>query len=206
MKKSTLWLSVAAGAALGAASYLLGKKFSDAPEAKNSAAPSSSVGAKAPAAVPDSVKEACYSFISGFKDAKTVEFRFPYDAERFSFAVAEDEFLAESGDSHVGLLYGEAFSAQFEYGTYYSGEDFSKLREELSSQHPDLNDVSYANLSGVVFRDGDNLCLAFPVPEDAHSYLLVTLIKAADNDDELETLSDSPDFRVLMNGSRFDHV
>ena len=207
MKKPVFWLSVSAGAAIGAASYFLGKKLSSVPKKPSvSSAPVASAGAKVPNTVPASVKEASYSFISGFKDAETVTFRFPYDAARFRFAVAEDEFLAESGDSHVGLLYGEAFSAQFEYGTYYGGEDYARLCEELASRHPDLADVSYTNLTGVMFRDGDNLCLAFPIPEDAHSYLLVTLIRAADNDDELETLPDSPDFRALMNGAKFDRV
>lgn len=201
MRTKHLWLSVVTGAAVGAASYYLKKKFSSAQAAKVSpAAP-----AQAPSA-PAVTKEAVYSFISGFKDAATVEFRFDYDAERFHYVVTEDAFLTESGDSHVGILTGEDFSVQFEYGTYYSGEDFALLTQELSSRHPDLDQAVYGALSGVKYLDGDNFCLAFPVPEDAHSYLLVTLVKAPDNDDELETIPEAPDFRGLLNSASFRRV
>ena len=204
MRTKHLWLSVVTGAAVGAASYYLKKKLSSA----SAAAPvASTAPAEASAAAPAAAaKEAVYSFISGFKNAATVEFRFDYDADRFHYAVAEDDFLTESGDSHVGILTGEDFSVQFEYGAYYSGEDFALLTQELSSRHPDLDQAVYGGLSGVKFRDGDNFCLAFPVPEDAHSYLLITLVKAPDNDDELETIPEAPDFRGLLNSASFRRV
>ena len=206
MRTKHLWLSVATGAAVGAASYYLKKKLSSARTAK--AAPGASAApAEASAASPAAAtKEAVYSFISGFKDASTVEFRFRYDADRFHYAVAEDDFLTESGDSHVGILTGEDFSVQFEYGTYYSGEDFALLTQELSSRHPDLDRASYGPLTGVQFRDGDNFCLAFPVPEDPHSYLLMTLVKAPDNDDELEVIPGTPAFRRLLDSASFCRV
>ena len=110
MRTKHLWLSVLTGAAVGAASYYLKKKLAATPApASASGASAAPVQAPAPSA---EEKEAVYSFISGFKDAATVEFRFPYNPERFRFAVVEDEFLAESGDSHVGILSGEAFSVQ----------------------------------------------------------------------------------------------
>ena len=205
MRTKHLWLSVMTGAAVGAASYFLKKKLSSVQTVKT-ATGSSAAPAQVPAAPSLMKKEAVYSFISGFKDAATVEFRFDYDAERFHYAVTEDEFLTESGDSHVGILTGEAFSVQIEYGTYYSGEDFALLTQELSSRHPDLDQAAYGALSGVKFRDGDNFCLAFPVPEDVHSYLLLTLVKAPDNDDELETIPDTPDFRGLLNSASFSRV
>lgn len=203
MRTKYFWLSVVTGAAVGAASYYLKKKLSVTPAAGSASA---AAPAQAPAAPRAARKEAVYSFISGFKDAATVEFRFDYDADRFRYAVTEDDFLTESGDSHVGILTGEAFSVQFEYGTYYSGEDFTLLTQELSSRHPDLDGASYGALSGVKFRDGDNFCLAFPVPEDAHSYLLLTLVKAPDNDDELETIPETPDFCSLLNSASFSRV
>ena len=205
MRTKHLWLSVATGAAVGAASYYLKKKLSSAQAVKAAPGPSAAP-AKAPAASPAADKEAVYSFISGFKDASTVEFRFRYDADRFHYAVAEDDFLTESGDSHVGILTGEDFSVQFEYGTYYSGEDFALLTQELSSRHPDLDRASYGPLTGVQFRDGDNFCLAFPVPEDPHSYLLMTLVKAPDNDDELEAIPGTPAFRRLLDSASFSRV
>ena len=205
MRTKHLWLSVLTGAAVGAASYYLKKKLSSSPAP--AAASGSAAPAQAPAPAPDApAKEAVYSFISGFKDAATVEFCFPYDPVRFRFAVVEDEFLAESGDSHVGILSGEDFSVQVEYGSYYSGEDFALLTQELSSRHPDLDTAAYGTLAGVKFRDGDHFCLAFPVPEDPHSYLLLTLVKAPDNDDELETIPDTADFRALLNSASFRRV
>lgn len=199
MRIKYLWLALPAAAAAGAAAYLLKKSSGSAPAAKAAATPATK---KAPAA-PTSVKEASYSFISGFKDAATVELKFAYDAEKFHFSVVEDDFLTESGDSHVGVLHGENFSAQVEYGSYYSGEDFAKLCQELVAKHHDLAEAVYGPLSGVSYRDGDNLCLAFPIPEDGHSYLLITLVKAPDNDDELEALLDYPELRFMLESASF---
>ena len=199
MRIKYLWLTLPAAATVGVAAYLLKKSSGSAPAAKAAAAPATK---KAPAA-PTSVKEASYSFISGFKDAATVELKFAYDAEKFHFSVVEDDFLTESGDSHVGVLHGENFSAQVEYGSYYSGEDFAKLCQELVGKHHDLAEAVYGPLSGVSYRDGDNLCLAFPIPEDGHSYLLITLVKAPDNDDELEALLDYPELRFMLESASF---
>ena len=203
MRKRLFWIAVPAAAAGAAAFYLLKKKTVSVSKAEATSAASTGDRAK-PA--PKATGEAAYSFISGFKDAATVELKFPFDAERFCFSVQEDDFLAESGDSHVGILRGEDFSAQFEYGSYYSGEDFTGLRRELSTKHADLIDVSYGSLSGLKFRDGDNLCLVFPIPADTHSYLLVTLVKAPDNDDALETLADHPDLRFMLGDLAFARV
>ena len=199
MRIRYLWLALPAAAAAGAAVFLLKKSSGTVPAVKAAATPATK---KAPDA-PTSVKEASYGFISGFKDAATVELKFAYDAEKFHFSVVEDDFLTESGDSHVGVLYGESFSAQVEYGSYYSGEDFAKLCQELVGKHHDLAEAVYGPLSGVSYRDGDNLCLAFPIPEDEHSYLLITLVKAPDNDDELEALLDYPELRFLLESASF---
>ena len=199
MRTRLIMLPVAIGAACGVVTFLLKKKFSvSAPEAGDE----SVVSEKAQAA-PASVKDASYSFISGFKDAETVELKFSYDAEQFRYSVAEDDFLTESGDSHVGVLRGERFSAQIEYGTYYSGEDFAKYCQELVEKHRDLLEAVYGSLSGISFRNGDNLCLAFPIPEDEHSYLLVTLVKAPGNDDELEAILDYPELRFILESVSF---
>ena len=199
MRIKYLWLTLPAVTAVGAVAYFLKKNSGSSSVEKSVATPATK---KAPAA-PTSVKEASYSFISGFKDAATVELKFAYDAEKFHFSVVEDDFLTESGDSHVGVLYGESFSAQVEYGSYYSGEDFAKLCQELVGKHHDLAEAVYEPLSGVSYRDGDNLCLAFPIPGDEHSYLLITLVKAPDNDDELEALLDYPELRFMLESASF---
>ena len=191
------WLFLPVGAACGAALYFLQKR-----RKSESALPSDQTVPAEPA-VPKAPLEASYSFISGFQDAATVDMQFSYDSEHFRYTVAEEDFLAETGDSHVGILHGEAFSVQFEYGTYYPGEDFARLRAELASKHRDLSDVSYGGLTGISYRAGDHICLAFPIPEDANSYLLVTLVKAPDNDDEPEALPADPELQYILGSVSF---
>ena len=200
MHKRILWVALSAAVG-GSAVYFLKKKGSSSASA-GSAEPTVPGQADVSSA-PKFTGEAVYSFISGFQDASAVELHFPYDADSLHYFVAEDDFLVESGDSHVGILQEDRFSAQFEYGSYYAGEDFSKLRQELLSRHPDLSDVQYGSMSGVKYRDGDNICLAFPIPNDSYSYLLISMIKAPDNDDELDALPDYPEFRALLAASSF---
>ena len=206
MNKKLLWLCVPAAAAAGAGIFLLKKKKAPA-EGKAPAKKVGKAAAKAaPAVDPASLKEGAYSFISGFQDAATVEVRFRYDGSRFACAVLQEEFPVESGDSHVAVLNGEDFSAQLEYGSYYSGEDFAKLKAELCETHADLEDVAYGGNSGLLYRNGDNLCLDFPIPGDGHSYLHVTLIKEKGNDDPLSALPDYPDVKALLSSLSFSQV
>lgn len=200
MRARFLWFAVSAAAAGGAAVYFLKKKTLSVGSSGSAGVDTS---AQVQASSPRAMKEAVYSFISGFKDASTVAFHFPYDADAFHYSVAEDDFLTESGDSHVGILQGEKYSVQFEYGSYYSGEDFLKLQQELTAKHSDLSVTQYGSLYGVKFRDGDSICLAFPIPQDSYSYLLITMVKAPDNDDDLEALPDYPEFRALLASSSF---
>ena len=194
------FLVPAAVAAAGAAVYVLRKKI--VLIARKDGAGSADVPVKA-LCVPKTAKTGSYSFISGFKNAETVELSFSYDADLFRFSVVEEGFLAESGDSHVGILTGDAFSAQFEYGTYYAGEDFAGLRTELLSRHPDLEECSYGAHSALRFQDGDSICLIFPIPDDSCSYLQVTLIKAPDNDDPLSALPDDPALCYILDSMSF---
>ena len=204
MAKRILWLTVPLGAAAGAAYYLTKKKTADAKSKKNGS--KISAGKAKASYAPKNPKIGSYSFITGFQDAATVELSLPYDAECFSFAVAENDFLTESGDSHVALLYGEKFSAQFEYAGYYRGEDFEALTKELASRHHDLSPAVYGYSRGVCFQNGEALCFAFPVPEDSHSYLLVSVLKAKDNDDELAALREYPDLVWMFSSMTFSRA
>ena len=135
MKTKLLWLSIPVAAAAGTGLYLLKKKKASS----GAPAPAKKAGGKTaekaiPAVDPASLKEGVYSFISGFQNAATVEVKFRYDGNRFLCTIMEDGFLADSGDSHVAVLSGEDFSAQLEYGTYYAGEDFAKLKVELAAK------------------------------------------------------------------------
>ena len=209
MKKKLFLFAVPAAAAAAGAGFFLLKKKKAAPGAS---APAKKPGAKAapkaeaPAVDPASMKEGVYSFISGFQDAATVEARFRYDGGRISCAVVEDEFPVESGDSHVAVLYGEDFSAQLEYGSYYSGEDFARLKAELSKKYADLKDVAYGENKGLLYQNGDNLCLDFPIPGDGHSYLHVTLIREKGNDDPLSALPEYADVKAILSSLAFSQA
>lgn len=199
MRRNRFWLVLPAAALAGAGLWLIRKKTAGQPAKEKTG------NVSAPPAMTN-VQTGSYSFISGFQDAATVELSFPYDADRFRYAVCEEEFLAESGDSHVGILYGENFSMQLEYASYYRGEDFAALTRTLKEKHPALYPVRYGDLDGISYQDGDNWCLAFPIPGDAFSYLLVTLVKAAGNDDELAALPEYPDVKAMLGALRFSRT
>lgn len=165
------------------------------------AAPASS---GAPAVKPANLKTGCYSFISGFKDAETVELSMDYDPEKFSFAIVEDEFLNYSSDSHVAIIYGEDFNLQLEYAGYYSGEDFDAHSAALREKYQTRGEISCGALSGLWVLDGDNIAIHFPIPEDKHSYLLVTVQKTSDYDDEITTLPDYAPLKALLSTMRFE--
>ena len=144
----------------------------------------------------------CYSFISGYQDAAPVELCLDYDPEKFSFAVVEEDFLSPSGDSHVALLAGEDFKLQLEYAAYYSGEDFQAHCRQLAETHQQRGELRCGALEGVWVLEGDNLRISLPIPGDAYSYVLLTVQKTPDYDDELTTLPDYPPFRELLSTLR----
>ena len=158
----------------------------------------------APAAKPANLKTGSYSFISGFKDAETVEMRLDYDPEKFSFAVVEDEFLNYSSDSHVAILYGEEFNLQLEYAGYFSGEDFAAHKAALEEKYQVRGAISCGGLEGLWVLDGDNLAIHLPIPEDVHSYLLITVQMTPEYDDEVTTLPDYAPLKTLLDSIRFE--
>ena len=138
-----LGLLAAAGAA---AALLLTKK--DAPDAAKSAP----ADKKKAAPQEKMMKTGEYSFVSGFKDAKTVEVRLDYDALRFGFDVIGEDFLCYSSDSHVALITGEDFSMQMEYASYYKGEDFSYLAGAAETKYSGFAPVSFNGVKGIRYR------------------------------------------------------
>ena len=157
----------------------------------------------APAAKPANLKTGSYSFISGFKDAETVELSMDYDPEKFSFAIVEDEFLNYSSDSHVAIVYGEEFNLQLEYAGYYSGEDFAAHSAALKEKYQTRGEITCGVLTGLWVLDGDNIAIHFPIADDKHSYLLVTVQKTPDYDDEIITLPDYAPLEALLGTVRF---
>lgn len=187
----------------GIVGIVLMKKKSAAKPAADK--PAAKAGKSTPAKrAPANEKTGSYSFISGFQDAATMEATLRYDAERFSFEVVEEGFLSYSGDSHVALVEGEDFSLQLEYGAYYTGEDFDAHIKALREKHADIAPAVYGQNEGCRYYEGDNVCFVFPV--DAHSYLLVTGVKAKGNDDELTALPEYEDMKDLLGSLSFAKV
>ncbi len=189
-------LGLAAGAA--AALVLLKKK-----PAEKAAAPKAAPPKAAPKA-PANLKQGSYSFISGFQNAATVDMSLDYDSDAFSFAVVEEGFLSSSSDSHVALLEGEGFSMQFEYAAYLSGEEADGRWSVLREKHPELAPVRCGGLDAVYCLEGDAVCYCLPIPEDASSYVLVSLFKAKDNDTELADMPKDPDVTAILDSVRFE--
>ena len=143
-----------------------------------------------------------YSFISGYKDARTVELSLDYDAEKYSFAVVGEDFLSYTSDSHVAIVRGEDFSFQLEYAAYYQGEGFEDLIRHVSERYRGFETVAYGENTGLRYLAGDNLCLCFPAGDDPYSYLLLTLFKGAGYDGELEELVEHPDLSAMLSSLR----
>ena len=186
-------LALAAFGALAAGVTTLLQKLPKTP------APAGETGAK-----PANLKTGSYSFISGFKDAATVEVKLDYDPEKYSFVVVEDEFLNYSGDSHVAIVRGEEFNLQLEYAGYYSGEDFAAHRAAISDKYKKSGEIACGALTGFWVPDGDNVAIHFPIPEDTHSYLLVTAQKTSDYEGEVTTLPDYAPLRAMLGTLRFE--
>ena len=123
MKKWLIAVPVVAAAAAGAALLLTGKgKDKDtAPKAAKPAAKpvaGKSAGKKAAGFAFKNPKTGVYSFASGYKDAKTVEVSLNYDEDKHSFTVASEDFITDTGDSHVAIIYADDFAMQVEYAAY----------------------------------------------------------------------------------------
>ena len=186
----------AAGAAAAGIAVLLQKLPKETEQASTAS----------PAAKPANLRNGTYSFISGFQDAATVEMSLEYDPAVYSFAIVEDEFLNYSGDSHVAIVYGPEFNLQLEYAAYYSGEDFAAHAAALREKYQTRGEILCGALAGLWVLDGDNVAIHFPIPDDIHSYLLVTVQKTQDYDDEVTTLPDYAPLKALLSTIRFKRI
>ena len=191
MNKWTVIAPLGPLAAAGAAAALLLKKRGES--GGTSAAP----GEKAKAAPRErQMKTGEYSFVSGFRDPRTVEVALDYDALRFSFDVIGEDFLSYSSDSHVAVITGEDFSMQMEYASYYKGEDLALITAAAEKKYPGFAPVRFGGAAGFRYREGDSVCFCLGVDED--SYLLLTLLKAQGCDKTLEELAAGEDLRELL--------
>lgn len=189
-------LGVLAAAGAAAAAVLLKKK--DGGSAPKSAAPA----AKKAAERETLMKTGEYSFVSGFKDARTIEVRLDYDALRFGFDVIGEDFLTYSSDSHVAVVSGEDFSFQMEYASFYKGEDFALITSAAAQKYAGFAPVRFGAVEGFRYREGDSVCFCLPV--DEYSYLLLTLLKAEGCDKTVEDLAESDDLGAILSTLRVE--
>ena len=199
--KKALILAPLGLAAVGAVVLLAMKKPAEGAEKK--AAPAKS-GGKKKDAPPMDLKPGSYTFISGFKDAAKVETTLQYDGASCEFAVIEEDFPAYTSDSHVAVVRCPEFTVQLEYAGYYSGEDFAGLKKSLSERYQDIADVTFGANKCLKFIDGDNVCIAYGV--DEFSYLLATLIKGKEYDDDFKTLPAYPPVKAVLDSLKFTNV
>ena len=189
-------LGVLAAAGAAAAAVLLKKK--DGGSAPKTAAPA----AKKAAERETLMKTGEYSFVSGFKDARTVEVRLDYDVLRFGFDVIGEDFLTYSSDSHVAVVSGEDFSFQMEYASFYKGEDFALITSAAAQKYAGFAPVRFGAVEGFRYREGDSVCFCLPV--DEYSYLLLTLLKAEGCDKTVEELAESDDLGAILSTLRVE--
>ena len=147
-----------------------------------------------------SPRKGSYSFVSGYKDAKTVEVEFTYDAERFSYRQIEEEFLTFTSVSHAAAIYGEDFNIQLEYSDLAGGESFAALAESLREKKTGFSPVVYGVNSGYVYFNGDNVCFIFPATE--YSYILITVIKDKNSEIDYRELPENDDIAAFMESIR----
>ena len=190
-------LAVTAAGALAAGIATLTKKTESGQNERAKAAPAE------PKAAPKNLFSGSYSFISGFKDAVTVEAAIEFDADKYSFAVLDEDFLSYSSDSHVAVIWGEDFNMQLEYAGFYNGEDFAAHSQGVAEKFKGFGEVQYGEVKGIKYLDGDNVCLNIEIPGDAYSYLLVTIIKAPDYDEDYTTLPDHADVKTMISSLTF---
>ena len=138
-----------------------------------------------------------YSFVSGFKDAATVDVKVAYDADRFDFNVVEEGFLCPTSDSHVAVMYGADFNVQLEYVPFYAGDCFESVRENAKS-HPGFTE----NSRGFRYVDGDSVYNCLPV--DDFSYLLATAMLSKGSELKFDALPDALELKELISGIETD--
>ena len=197
MKK---WLIIAPiGAAAAAAAVLLSKKGKGG-EPKQAKPAAGKKQAKPAITKP---KTGVYSFVSGFSDASTVDVSVKYDGDKQSFDVIGEEFLTYSSDSHVAAIYGDEVDMQLEYEGYYSGEGFAELSEGIKNKFNAFGTVTYAGIDCIHYLDGNEMRICLPIPGDAYSYILVTVLKHGDCKTPVAELYTHPEVGAILDSIEF---
>lgn len=186
------FIIVPVGAAAVAAAVLLSKK-SGGSEPKQAKPAKAAGGKKAAKPAIVNPKTGVYSFASGFKDAKTVEVGLTYDVDKCTYNETSEGFLVPTGDSHAAIIYGEDFALQAEYATYYAGDDFAAMTEEVKERFSDVNPITCNGITGISYFNGRNYTLAFPIEGATADYLLINIVSMVDeSEEEAEKLPTNP--------------
>ena len=189
MKKKALWIPAIAAAG-AAAVFLVSKKAGISVEVTVEKDDKKEPGKKT---AERNLSVGTYSFVSGFKDAATVDVKVPYDADRFDFNVVEEGFLCPTSDSHVAVMYGADFNVQLEYVPFYAGDCFDSARESAKSR-PGFAEIP----EGFRYVDGDSVYICLPV--DDFSYLLATVMLSKGSELKFDALPDAPELSELISG------
>ena len=191
--KKWIWL-IPAGAAAAAGAMLLLRKghASQAP---------ASPARKGEAPVKQSYHMAqpgsgCYSFVSGYRDAKTVELHFAYDTAAFECKEIAEDFPAPTSVSHAEVIRGEDFLIQLEYTDFAAGEDFASFTGLLREKQKGFAPVKYGSNEGFRYYNGDNVCFVFPATD--FSCVLATAIVAKGSDLDYRELHQEPQLAAFM--------
>lgn len=196
MKKWLIVVPVAAAAAAGAA-FVLGRGKSDKPAEKKQAKPA---GKKDAGFSIKNPKTGVYTFASGYKDAAEISVKVSYDADKHSFAVVSEDFVADTGDSHAAVIYANDFAMQLEYAPYYHGEGFAELTASIREHYKNFGTVSFNGIDGICYTNGGSYCMAFPAAASSADYVLVTVVLMGDDsEEEREKLRTNPEMLAIMN-------
>ena len=197
MKKILFAIPVCAVAAGAAFFVLKGKSGGEAPKKADAPKAGKAASAKKAPAKPANEKTCVYNFACGYSDPAKVEAGFRYDADKFADDTVEDGFLVTTSVPSVVLLTGSDFQFQMEYGDYYGGEDFASFSKGAADRYKGFGTVQYGGVSGIKYREGESMCLAFPAG-DAEGYVLFQLFNGKGNDDPVEKLADRDDVSQIM--------
>ncbi len=200
MKKWLVIAPAAAAAALGAALAIKssgGKK--PAAASKAAKAPAAGTGTKKAGFTIKNPQTGVYTFASGYKDAREISVSVGYDGDKHSFAVVSEDFVADTGDSHVAVVYADDFAMQIEYAPYYHGEDFAELEKSVAEHYKNFGKVSFSGVNGICYTNGGSYCMAFPAADSTADYVLVTVVLMGDDsEDERIKLRTNPEMLAIM--------
>ena len=141
-----------------------------------------------------------YTFASGYKDAREICVSVGYDGDKHSFAVVSEDFVSDTGDSHVAVIYADDFAMQIEYAPYYHGEGFAELEKSVAEHYKNFGKVSFSGVSGICYTNGGSYCMAFPAADSTADYVLVTVVLMGDDSEEERIkLRTNPEMLAIMN-------